>query len=116
MIKKGVVFLFILVLLFSFSVNFIDAVKSGSCSNPSGGNYCNGKSNSECHCDAACDKYGDCCDDYKQICDALAKTSTIVSTKSASSQQATVTASPIVAIVGQMITVSFTNPSPTPTD
>lgn len=68
MAKRGIIFLFILVLLFSLSLNSIHATKPGTCSNPSGGNYCNDKSNSECYCDAACGAYGDCCQDYEEIC------------------------------------------------
>src|SRR3989344_4902836 len=68
MAKRDIIFLFVLILLFSLSLNSIYATKPGTCSNPSGGNYCNDKSNSECYCDAACGAYGDCCQDYGEIC------------------------------------------------
>lgn len=30
--------------------------------------YCGGKSAGNCYCDSACEKYGDCCPDYKEFC------------------------------------------------
>ncbi|GEM_PF-3603497 len=30
--------------------------------------YCGGKSAGNCHCDSVCEKYGDCCPDYKAVC------------------------------------------------
>ncbi|MBI2574870.1 hypothetical protein HYV82_03225 [Candidatus Woesearchaeota archaeon] len=30
--------------------------------------YCGGKSAGSCHCDSVCEKYGDCCPDYKAEC------------------------------------------------
>lgn len=39
------------------------------CKNPSGGDYCGGKSEiSDCYCDDLCESYGDCCSDYKDVC------------------------------------------------
>ena len=69
MIRKKAAYFLIFVLLFSISISFVDA-KAGTCKNPNGGTYCNSKSQvSDCACDAACVAYGDCCDDYKEICD-----------------------------------------------
>lgn len=68
MLKRSGLFVVLFILLFSLSVAFVNA-KTGTCVNPSGGNYCNAKSQaSECYCDAACTAYGDCCDDYNPVC------------------------------------------------
>jgi len=66
--KKVVDFLiFLLVVLISVPITY--SQKAGTCVNSAGGNYCNQKSQvSNCYCDAACTKYGDCCTDYKEVC------------------------------------------------
>ena len=58
-------------IIFLLSLSFSSfADKSGTCKNPNGGNYCNSESQlSQCYCDEACTKYGDCCTDYKLVCD-----------------------------------------------
>ncbi len=67
--KRGLTYLVIIALFFSLSVSFVFADKQGTCSNPNGGNYCNGKSqSSDCYCDSQCTNYGDCCSDYKSVC------------------------------------------------
>ncbi len=71
--KKKVAISLVAVLLMTFiNISFADVVAAvgGSCKNPSGGTYCNTKNPvSGCQCDAACDRYGDCCEDYTQTCD-----------------------------------------------
>ena len=58
-------------IIFLLSLSFSSfADKSGTCKNPNGGNYCNSESQlSQCYCDEACTKYGDCCTDYQLVCD-----------------------------------------------
>ena len=67
--RKVVVYSLIVILLMSLSIAFVNAQKPGTCVNPSGGTYCGQKSGvSNCYCDANCEKYKDCCADYKEIC------------------------------------------------
>ncbi|HLC62537.1 MAG TPA: hypothetical protein VJI52_05980 [Candidatus Nanoarchaeia archaeon] len=78
MLKRSGAYIIILILMFSVSVALANA-KAGTCKNPSGGTYCNSKSQvSDCACDAACDNYGDCCSDYKQVCDVSTATAELV--------------------------------------
>lgn len=91
MLKRSSACFILFFLIFSLSITFAYA-KAGTCINPNGGNYCNKKSElSSCYCDQVCSKYGDCCDDYKQICD--------VSTKPASSTSTVVKNNPNQSIV-----------------
>src|SRR3989338_5456797 len=65
MSKKASIIVLILIIVFSLSLISVNA----SCSNPNGGNYCGAASGSgNCYCDEGCASYGDCCPDYKSVC------------------------------------------------
>ena len=70
MSKKVTAYSVMLMLLFSLSIALVSAqFKEGTCSNPSGGNYCGQKSKvSNCYCDKKCTQYKDCCIDYVGVC------------------------------------------------
>ena len=68
--QKKVTYSILFLLIFSLSLTSANALP-GTCKNPNGGNYCNQHSGvSNCWCDTACLNYGDCCDDYQEVCGA----------------------------------------------
>lgn len=66
------------VLMILFSVNLAEAKGPGSCKFPSGKIACGGTGappeglpSASCFCDSVCKKYGDCCDDFDQVCSSI---------------------------------------------
>lgn len=68
-------FLFLQLLVLFFLVGTASADLPGTCKGENGKTYCGSKSQaSSCYCDNVCASYGDCCTDYKEVCNALTGT------------------------------------------